>query len=93
MKKNFSYDEFFYKKYGMKSLSWDEEMALPAVAHATRNNKIKMIDDLRRTKRWIEALEDRVRTIPVEDNEHHAQLVQELSEEIKKLRIAAEKVW
>lgn len=93
MKKNYSYEEFFYKEYGMKSLSWDEEMALPAAAHATRNNKIKMVDDLRRIRRSVEALEDRVRTIPVEDDEHHAQLVQELSEEIEKLRIAAEKVW
>ena len=69
--------EFFSKKYGIKNLTFDEEIALPKAQKSTRHNKICIIDNCDYMKMLIDSIESRAKRIPELDEAKHAMLVKE----------------
>ena len=77
------------KNYGMKILPIEEELDLPIPMRRTRNNKVNMVDTMRAVRRQVDSLENYARSIPVEDDTRHADLVEELLRKYKEVLAAA----
>ena len=84
--------DFFEKYYGIELMGLVEEANLPKARKQTRNNKIKSIDELD----WIIQIAKQelkyCRMIPEEDDQKHANLVQELANRIHSAYVAMDEV-
>lgn len=79
------YENWMERCYGLEAMSVEEEMNLPAPMKQTRNNKVKMIDQLNLISRRIDGLINYAKRIPVHNNEVHAKLVQELADAVNEI--------
>lgn len=71
-------------QYGLEPKTMEEEMNLPKNINQTRGNKICIIDWCEHIKRMADLIADRARNTPEEDNDHHAELVDEFKTKVRK---------
>ena len=83
-----NYENWIECCYGLEAMSVEDEMNLPAPMKQTRNNKVKMIDQLNLVSRRVDGLINYAKRIPVHNNEVHATLVQELADAVDKINKA-----
>lgn len=69
-------DKMALQRYGHKFLNWDEYMALPEPMRKTRNCKEEAVGVLTNAKVKIDNILTYIRSIPVLDDESHAELVE-----------------
>lgn len=86
-----NYDNWMERCYGLEAMSVEEEMNLPTPMKQTRNNKMKMIDQLNLVSRRVDGLINYIKLIPEENDENHAALVQELADSVDEIKRAVSK--
>ena len=86
-----NYENWMERCYGLKAMSLEEEMNLPTPMKQTRNNKMKMIDQLNLVSRRVDGLINYIKLIPEENDENHAALVQELADVVDEISKAVSK--
>lgn len=86
-----NYDNWMERCYGLEAMSIEEEMNLPAPMKQTRNNKMKMIDQLNLVSRRVDGLINYIKRIPEDNDENHAVLVQELADTVDEIKKAVSK--
>ena len=74
---------WYFKKYGIEPLSFEEEINLPMARKKTRNNKIKMVDMCESIIKYATWLEEKAIRIPEEDDERHSEMVDRLTEKTR----------
>lgn len=79
------YENWMERCYGLETMSVEDEMNLPAPMKQTRSNKMKIIDRLSIISRRVNGLKEYAKRIPVENNESHAALVQELADAVNEI--------
>ena len=76
------------KEYGIDPMTFEEEINFwktnPNKA-MTRNNKVRLHKAFQQMKELAEYMEGYCKCIPEEDDEHHAQLVKNLTERMESL--------
>lgn len=87
------FENYLRNTYGLEALPLEQEMALAPNVKRTRRNKIDIIDTCASIRSTIAAIEFRARRAPAEDNQKHADLVEEYRDAVKEIYKAAEKAW
>ena len=75
---------YFEKIYGIPEMSLEEEAALSASEKLTERNKIDMINKCGLIKQAIEQIEFRAKKIPMEANDCHATMVDQMADLVRK---------
>lgn len=83
----------FERYYGLKSLTFEEEIALPETVRQTRKNKLCIISMCDNVLRNVHLIQDRVREAPELDDKDHSDLIQELAEKVKELVAATDAAY
>ena len=71
-----------YKCYGIKPMTFEEELNQPKYAKQTRYNKMKIIDTCKHAKSLLETIEWRTKGAPELNDEKHAALVQDMYDKV-----------
>ena len=71
--------------YGIKPMSFEEELNQPKYAKQTRQNKMKIIDTCNSAERLLETIRLRVKMAPELDDPKHAALVQEMMDKVNEM--------
>ena len=79
-----------FEKYGIKQLTFEEELNQPENAKQTRRNKMEIIDTCESVRRTLETIERRARMTPELDDPKHAALVQEFADKVNEVYKAVE---
>ena len=74
-----------FEVYGLKPMTFEEELALPEAQRKTRNNKMKVYNDCEHIMRTAEDYMRRVKQIPELDDATHSSIVQEFANDVHSL--------
>ena len=83
---------FWCSIYGLKSISLEEEIALPLYVKQTRENKMKIVDMIGWTQRSLNLTELRIKQAPELDSKEHSELIQEIYDTVKKMKTLGEQL-
>ena len=78
-------NKLWYKRYGLKPISLEEEISLPSYVKQTRENKMKIIDTIMWTRTFLNQIELAIIQAPEVDDKEHSELIQEVYETVKKM--------
>ena len=87
------YFENYCRRFGIKPLTFDQEMKLPPNVKRTRGNKISIISHCALIRKSLDDIEYRARMAPEEDDQEHADLVAEYRDAVYEAWEAVEKAW
>lgn len=83
--------------YGLKPMTFAEEINAPDPVRKTRNNKVSMVGDMMWIQKIAAQLERYAKSIPEDNDEKHAELVQELHDSMHDaylaMEVALKKSW
>lgn len=80
-----------WEYYGLQKI--DNEFNLPKNINQTRGNKICIIDWCDHIKHMADLVADRARNTPEEDDDHHAELVEEFKAKVRSAGIALDDAY
>lgn len=83
----------FERYYGIKSLTFEEGIALPETVRQTRKNKLYIISMCDNVLSNVYIIQNRVREAPELDDKDHSDLIQELAEKVKVLQQATDAAY
>lgn len=88
-----SYETYLHNTYGLEALTLEQEMKLTPNVKRTRSNKIEIIDTCAGIRKLLDTIEYRARMAPAEEDQEHADLVEEFYNAVYEVYNATEKAW
>ena len=84
------FEEKYEEHYGMRFLSFNEEIHLPEAIRSSRNSKHEVIDMCDWMRKMIDRIEYRAKGATTPDDEAHAELVKQFRDMVKRAEIELE---
>lgn len=85
--------DYLFTEYGIKPMSFEEELVMPKFAKQTRNNKIYTISKIEFIKNTLDSIKNSMRGAPELDDEEHAARVQKLADDITEIETVVNKAF